>query len=147
MDTVVAAALFRGSRVLLCHRTPGRRWYPDVWDFPGGHVEGSESLRDALVRELREELGVQLADTDVAAQPHGRLSEAAFQMSIWRIDMWTGVPVNAAPDEHDDVRWFGLDEALALPLAHPDYQALLPELAALGPGGPTTASRTTTSPT
>ena len=36
---IVTALLRDGNRVLLCHRSPRRRWYPDVWDLPGGHVE------------------------------------------------------------------------------------------------------------
>lgn len=39
---VVAGLLVRGTEVLLGHRSPGRRWYPDVWDLPGGHVEDGE---------------------------------------------------------------------------------------------------------
>jgi mutator protein MutT len=55
---VVAGLLVRQGRVLLCHRSPDRAWYPDVWDFPGGHVEAGETAPDALVREVREEVGV-----------------------------------------------------------------------------------------
>jgi len=116
--------------VLLCHRSPGRRWYPNVWDFPGGHVEESESPRAALVRELREELAVEVAATDVTPQPHRQVVATDLHMSVWRIDSWVGEPVNAALDEHDEIRWFGLTEALALPLAHPAYPARLRELAA-----------------
>ena len=36
---VVAGVLVRGSAVLMGHRSPSRRWYPDVRDSPGGHVE------------------------------------------------------------------------------------------------------------
>ena len=39
---LVAGVLVRGAEVLLGHRSPHRRWYPDVWDLPGGHVEPGE---------------------------------------------------------------------------------------------------------
>lgn len=55
---VVAGALVAGDRLLLCHRSPTRRWYPNVWDLPGGHVEAGESEPEALRRELYEEIGV-----------------------------------------------------------------------------------------
>ncbi|WP_428833210.1 NUDIX hydrolase [Micromonospora coerulea] len=50
---IVTAVLRDGDRVLLCHRSAGRRWYPDVWDLPGGHVEEGEDPKESLVRELR----------------------------------------------------------------------------------------------
>ncbi len=55
---VVAGVLVRGDTVLMCHRSPHRRWYPGVRDLPGGHVEPGEDEPAALARELREELGV-----------------------------------------------------------------------------------------
>lgn len=61
-DQVVAALVVCDGRALLCHRSPERRWYPDVWDLAGGHVEAGESPARALVRELREELGVSIAE-------------------------------------------------------------------------------------
>lgn len=54
---VVTAVLRRGQCVPLCHRSPERRWYPDAGDLPGGHVEDGEPPRQALMREIREELG------------------------------------------------------------------------------------------
>jgi len=127
VHTVVAAALYQRGKVLLCHRAPTRRWYPDVWDFPGGHVDGGEFRPSALVREVREELAVDLSLSDLAPLPHFQVVEGDLELSIWKIDSWVGSPVNAAPDEHDAVAWFALHDALALPLAHPDYPALLTE--------------------
>jgi 8-oxo-dGTP pyrophosphatase MutT (NUDIX family) len=40
---VAAAALVNSDRVLLSHRHPSRRWYPNVWDIPGGHIEDDET--------------------------------------------------------------------------------------------------------
>src|SRR5215469_16567881 len=50
---IVTAVLRDGDRVLLCHRSAGRRWYPDVWDLPGGHVEGGGSEREPCPRASR----------------------------------------------------------------------------------------------
>lgn len=130
MHTVVAAALCRDGRVLLCHRTATRRWYPDVWDFPGGHVEERESPRSALVREVREELAVDLILRDVAPQSHYEVVSEDLHLSIWIVDSWSGEPANAAPEEHDFIGWFTPREAMALHLAHPDYPELLTSLAA-----------------
>ncbi|WP_371687503.1 NUDIX hydrolase [Micromonospora sp. KC721] len=46
---IVTAVLRDGDRVLLCHRSAGRRWYPDVWDLPGGHVDEGEDPKESLV--------------------------------------------------------------------------------------------------
>ena len=61
MHEVVVGALVRGGQVLLVHRSPNKRAYPDVWDLPGGLIEAGESELGALTRELHEELGVQMA--------------------------------------------------------------------------------------
>jgi 8-oxo-dGTP pyrophosphatase MutT (NUDIX family) len=56
MHETVTAALVREGRVLLVHRSPNRRAYPDVWDLPGGHIETGETELAALTREMHEEL-------------------------------------------------------------------------------------------
>lgn len=67
---VVAAALVDGEgRVLLQQRAPGRSM-AGLWEFPGGKVESSERPEAALVRELREELGIAVEES--------RLIPAAF---------------------------------------------------------------------
>jgi 8-oxo-dGTP diphosphatase len=119
---IVAALLVRDGRVLLCHRSPGRRWYPDVWDFPGGHVEHGEQPIEALARELKEELAI------VIQQPGPELVqvvEPGFTLRIWMVEKWVGNPLNASPAEHDDLGWFDVLEVAGLPLAHSGYLALI----------------------
>jgi 8-oxo-dGTP diphosphatase len=125
---LVCGVLVRDGRALLVHRSPDREIYPDVWDFPGGHVEEGESGPDALVRELAEELGVRVAP------PVGDaglvLETAAYRLRVWVIDAWDGVARNLQPEEHDDLAWFGLEDALAIDFADAEYRDLL--RAALG---------------
>jgi 8-oxo-dGTP diphosphatase len=116
---IVTALLRDGNRILLCHRSPRRRWYPDVWDLPGGHVEPGELPGAALARELREELAIDIAAP--SGPPVQEVRADTFDMQIWLIEAWTGSPVNAAPDEHDAVAWFTEDALGELCLAHDSY--------------------------
>lgn len=120
VDIVVGAALVHDGRVLMVHRSPQRRWYPDVWDLPGGHVEAGEDSRAALVRELREELGVEAV---VTGGPIARTVAADFVMDVWAVRTWSGEPVNAAPHEHDDLAWLAPGDLAGRALAHPDLPA------------------------
>lgn len=125
---VVCGALVRDRRVLLGHRTVGRRWYPNVWDLPGGHVEDGEGELDALRRELQEEIGVTAAEVD--STPIARLAGEDLQLGIWQVRDWVGQPVNRCPEEHDELRWVTADELLGLELADSRYVELLTGLLA-----------------
>ena len=118
---IVTALLRDGDRILLCHRSPRRRWYPGVWDLPGGHVEPGELPGAALARELREELGIDIAAP--AGPPVRQVHTDTFDMQIWLIEAWLGSPVNVAPDEHDAIAWFTEDALGELSLAHDSYGA------------------------
>lgn len=104
------------------HRTPARRWYPDCWDLPGGHVEQGETPQQALRRELAEELGVEAV---VTGDPLAHIQGNDFRMDVWVIDSWSGEPTNTDPTEHDALAWLNHAETAALALAHPHLSALL----------------------
>jgi len=119
----------RAGQVLLGHRSPSRRWYPNVWDLPGGHVENGESEPQALAREMQEELGVLILEHDPGPVRRfhvpGDEQSSGLQLSVWRVRQWRGDPVNQCPDEHDEMGWFAADDLDALALAHPSYHELL----------------------
>lgn len=122
-DVVVAGLLVRGGRVLLGHREPGRTYYPDCWDIPGGHVEAGEEPAAALRRELAEELGV---DVDEPARPpDATLLGPEVDFRLWEVRRWRGEAANRAPEEHDEVGWRTLAEAVTLRLAHPGLRRIL----------------------
>ena len=104
----VAGALIRDGKVLLVKRSPHVRHYPGVWDLMGGHVEGDESLEDALRREAFEELQVAIESFRPLGTIHDPVEPA--EISVYVVSRWSGEPVNASPDEHIEIRWFSADE-------------------------------------
>ncbi|MBA3677113.1 MAG: (deoxy)nucleoside triphosphate pyrophosphohydrolase [Sphingosinicella sp.] len=116
---VVAAALVDGnSRVLLQQRSPGRQM-AGLWEFPGGKVEKGESPEAALIRELREELGI---DVD-----HSRISPATFASAdlegrhllllLYICREWRGEPEAL---DASGLQWVRPQEMHALPMPPPD---------------------------
>ncbi len=135
---VVAAALVRDGRVLAQQRafppeTAGR------WELPGGRVEPGESAADALIRECREELAVDIV-------PGGQLGPdvplpggCTLRVHVARLAQPDATPV---PVEHAALRWVDLAELAELDWLKAD-RAVLPDLAPLlkaqrngRPGGP-----------
>ena len=59
---VAAAVIERPDGTFLLAQRPAGKPYPGYWEFPGGKIEAGESPRAALVRELREELGIEVRE-------------------------------------------------------------------------------------
>ena len=113
---IAVAVLVRDGHVLMVHRHPLRRWYPDCWDVVGGHIESGESPHQAVIRECLEELGVHVSDPRPVPMT---VSDPTLDVHAFVVTRWEGEPFNAAPDEHDDLRWFRPGDLAALKLAHP----------------------------
>lgn len=122
---ICGGLLYADSRILLGKRTARRTSYPNVWDMPGGHSEPGESLDETLVREMQEEIGITAtATTRVATVCIPAAATAAIELHVYVVTKWDGVVRNRQPEEHDEIRWFTIDEACRLPLASPQYPAL-----------------------
>jgi mutator protein MutT len=113
--------------VLLGRREANREFYPDVWDVPGGHLEPGENSEQALVRELREEIGV----TPTAWESLGEFRESlpggnrSIVLHLYAVTSWNGAPRNLSSEEHSEVSWFAVEDAYRLTLAHPSYPEIL----------------------
>ena len=82
MKRVVAALIVKDGKILVCQRTK-HQTMPLKWEFPGGKIEEGEQPRDALRRELDEELGIQATIGDELARiqheyPNGGMVELRF---------------------------------------------------------------------
>jgi len=118
---VVGAMLVRGGTILLGHRTATRAWFPGVWDLAGGHIEDGESPAQAMVRECREELGIEIAEPVEALD---RWQDEDVDLTVFRIADWSGEITNAAPSEHDRLGWFAPGATVGLELADERYRPL-----------------------
>ena len=112
---IALAALVRDGLVLMVHRHPMRRAYPDCWDLVGGHIDPGESPHLAVSRECREDLGVHILDPLPIPMT---VSDPTLDIHAVLVTRWEGEPVNAAPDEHDDLRWFRPRDLAGVELAH-----------------------------
>ena len=128
-DTVGGLLVSPSGTVLLARRAPWKKVAPDLWDAVGGHVEPGESLAEALVREVREEVGVtptsfHLLDSIQEKRPE--LYGPSLH-HIFVVTSWTGGQPKKLGDEHSEIRWFTEDEVRSLPnLAECDYPRLVP---------------------
>ena len=129
---VSAAVLQRpDNSFLLAQRPPDKIW-AGYWEFPGGKVEPGETPRHALVRELREELGIEVETaypwiTRVFTYPH-----ATVRLNFFRVTSWSG---ELHPHEGQQFAWQHPPEVLVspvLPANAPILRALeLPPLYAI----------------
>ena len=113
------------DRVLLVHRGPLCEWAPGTWDLPGGHVlDGElETEAEALIREAREELGIDIRPVDLT--PVGRLSGPDFEVVFFHVALWAGIPYNAAPEEHTALEWVEASEVTHRTLADRDVLPII----------------------
>jgi 8-oxo-dGTP diphosphatase len=127
--TVVAAALVDSARrVLLQQRAPGRAM-AGLWEFPGGKVEPGELPEAALARELREELGIEVAPEALvpACFASAPVGDRHMILLLYICRDWSGTP---QPLDASGLEWRRPDEmeAATMPPADQPLIALLDAL-------------------
>ena len=110
--------------------------FANMWDVPGGHVEAGETPEACILREIREEMGVSLAECRLFCVREFRdRTEYTFwqriELDISRVTLTEG----------QRLRWFTETEAAATPLAYGFNEIVADFYAALRSGGPAPAGR------
>ena len=123
---VVAAALVdTDGRVLLAQRPKGKT-LEGLWEFPGGKVDANEQPEDALVRELREELGIVVKTPCLAPLTFASYAYEDFHllMPLYVCRKWEGV---AQPLDGQALKWVRPKDMRAYPMPPAD-EPLIPHL-------------------
>jgi len=116
---VVAVALIDvDGRVLIAKRPQGKS-LAGLWEFPGGKVEPGERPEAALIRELREELGIEVSESCLAPFVFASHAYDSFHllMPLYLCRRWDGV---VAAREHDALAWVKPDKLSAYPMPPAD---------------------------
>ena len=92
LTDVAVAVITQADGSFLMAQRPAGKPYAGYWEFPGGKVEPKETVRAALLRELKEELGIEVTQaypwvTQVFTYPH-----ATVKLHFYRVNAWLGEP-------------------------------------------------------
>lgn len=92
MSTVVAGLLAENGRILVCRRRSDQD-HASKWEFPGGKVEPGEDPRDALVRELREELAIEATlSGEFLRYEFAYTGKKPIELIFYWVETWAGEP-------------------------------------------------------
>ena len=132
---VCAAIIVERGKILLAQRRENDH-LAGCWEFPGGKVAGDEAPDKALVRELREELDIEIRVTASESFIYWEYPEKRILLLFFRGSIQSGIP---RPVECQAVEWFDFSAVSSLNLAPADARAwsaisarLLAEQAATG---------------
>ena len=78
-------------QVLFAQRPPGKA-YAGYWEFPGGKIEAGESVIDALIREIEEELGIHIRTATLWRSERFSYEHAHVELNFCRSSDWSGEP-------------------------------------------------------
>lgn len=106
MLEVVAALIWKEERFLACQR-PAHKARGLLWEFAGGKVEPGETKEQALIRECKEELGVELEVGQVFLQVTHAYPDLTVHLTLFQAKIASGTLQKL---EHEDLRWITVNE-------------------------------------
>lgn len=125
MNTILVVAVVlidRDGRVLLSQRPSGKSM-AGLWEFPGGKVENGEVPEEALIRELKEELGIDTWSSCLAPLSFASHSYKDFHllMPVFVCRKWVGSPT---PMEGQALKWVNRDKLKDYPMPPADIRMI-----------------------
>lgn len=109
--SAVFVALRDADGSVLLHRRANTGYMDGRYDLPSGHVEKDEPVLKAAVRELEEEAGITVAESDLRLWHVNQFAANGeyYYNFFFVVDAWKGVPSIMEPEKCDDMQFFALD--------------------------------------
>ena len=102
----------KGGHILLLKRE-NTGYFDGFYSLPAGHLDGNETAKEAAVREVKEEVGLNIKPKDLVLV-HTSHRKSPIPVDHERIDLffkiakWNGEPSNNEPHKHAEIKWFPL---------------------------------------
>lgn len=90
---VVAGVIYDNDGRILLARRPNHTHKGGLWEFPGGKLDQGETRREALVRELREELAIEVTVCEPLVEVRHDYPEKSVLLDFWEVRAFDGEPV------------------------------------------------------
>ncbi len=103
--------LVKGNKILLSRRY-NTGYFDNYYSLPAGHLDGNETLKQAMVRETKEEIGIVLdpVDLELVHIMNRRIPDNERVDFFFTAKKWQGEPKIMEPDKCDDLSWFESDD-------------------------------------
>lgn len=121
---VVAAVITKDDKILICRRS-AHKSLAGFWEFPGGKVEAAETDAQALIREIREELQVDIQVQELICTSRTSSGDRQIEMNTYFAELLSATPTSSS--DHDELKWVSRSQLLNFnwpPLDVPVVEAL-----------------------
>jgi 8-oxo-dGTP diphosphatase len=120
--TVVGAIIENEDKEILCALCSPSMSLPNLWEFPGGKVETNETLKEAVERESKEELGCTVEFLNVFHDSTHEYDDIIVNLITIKCKLISGTPVK---NEHSKLLWLRRESLLSLKWTSADIPAVL----------------------
>nr|WP_320167030.1 8-oxo-dGTP diphosphatase MutT [uncultured Methylophaga sp.] len=102
---VAVAVIVQQKEVLIALRKPDQH-QGNLWEFPGGKVESGETVQQALTREIKEELAIDILRAEPLIEHSHDYGDKSVLLDVWWIDAFDGTPTG---HEGQTIKWVDIE--------------------------------------
>ncbi|HFU4564295.1 8-oxo-dGTP diphosphatase MutT [Bacillus cereus] len=115
--SVVGAVIFNERNEVLCALRSPKMSLPNYWEFPGGKINEGEMPQEALVREIKEELGCLITVGEKIEEVDYEYENIIVHLATYKAYIESGIPKAL---EHEEIKWVQVENLLELKWAPAD---------------------------
>ena len=102
MQPIIIGLIFNQRQEILIAKRPSHKHLGGLWEFPGGKIEANEDHFQALQRELKEELNIDVINAQYFTEYDYQYHDISLKFHVWHVTQFTG---EACGNEEQEIKW------------------------------------------